>query len=597
MDKETIQLIFDAISKHTKRLNGLDASNKKQIESIKKLSASFEKKLERIADDILESIPKESKEETPEYTLLSRLLKADLDTLKKEHNLTVEKVKETLDIYVSDNITKVIKGYVDSIKTDLIGEKGKQGIQGLKGEKGDKGDVGPQGLMGPKGETGKDGKQGKDGKDGKDVSLKQVEKLIKDAIKDIPVGNQGSAVPSPPNGLSLIKVKEEINRAIANATFPNPFDQDLNSTDDVEFNSISGTDISSLDNDVHAHLLHAEVRNQTGSTIFKGQPLAVDSYIGGELVERVALADSAVSPANYLAGEDILNGVNGKAVSAGILDGLDTTGDAVNDFCADTSGWNVKDILYVDGAGKLTKVAPTTGYVQPIAMVIRSHATEGALHVLAADPRNVAVDESYGKVLTARGDNTAGYGEVVWKDIIGTPINQGGGANAPTWALFRTDMNAWQFGIGDEEYFMFHVPHDYAVGTDLNIHIHWGHNLVSPANNVSFHFHASSASRSGVPANDIFPAPSLYSTGDIAIDTLPQYSHIVTEIQLSAAGGAGGLLDTASIKPDTLIWVHMDRESAVGTDASATGIFVFTVDLHYQADCIGTKNKDPNYYV
>ena len=64
-----------------------------------------------------------------------------------------------------------------------------------------------------------------------------------------------------------------------------------------------------------------------------------------------------------------------------------------------------------------------------------------------------------------------------------------------------------------------------------------------------------------------------------------------------------GKLDTSVISVDGIIHVHITRNDAGGTNPVITGsspadvIFVHTVDIHYQANLIGTKNKDPNFYV
>lgn len=51
----------------------------------------------------------------------------------------------------------------ESIKPQLVGEKGEPGKDGTKG---DKGDIGPQGIQGPKGDKGDTGLPGKDGAKG-----------------------------------------------------------------------------------------------------------------------------------------------------------------------------------------------------------------------------------------------------------------------------------------------------------------------------------------------------------------------------------------------------------------------------------------------
>ncbi len=364
--------------------------------------------------------------------------------------------------------------------------------------------------------------------------------------------------------------------------------------------------ITDLNNDIHANLLHAEVRNQTGSTLYKGQAVAVQSYIGGELVERVELANNTTIPANYIIEEDIPNGTNGSAILAGILDGIDTTGDAVNNFCADTAGWNVKDILYVNGAGKLTKVPPTTGYVQPIAMVLRAHATEGALHILAADPRNVSTGSTYGEVLTARGD-TSGYGELVWKDITGIYLPDSGVA-LPSVAAFKTvggfNIDERTYAVNDASAWKFHIPHDWAEGTDMYIHVHWGHNGTAITGSCTWGFSATFAPRtvaSGGGDAFIYDCSNSITTGSLIIDNFPRYSHVVEEVQLTdtlSGTPSSTLIDTGAITVDGVLIVHIQLTAPAPTITGSTTAntpFLFFVDLHYQANLIGTKSRTPDF--
>jgi len=364
--------------------------------------------------------------------------------------------------------------------------------------------------------------------------------------------------------------------------------------------TLTNKTLTDISNDIHANLLHTQVRNQTGATLYKGQAVSVDSYIGGELIERVALANNTTAPANYLIGEDIPNGVNGVAMTAGILDGIDTTGDAVNNFCADTSGWAVKDILYVNGAGKLTKVLPTTGYVQPIAMVLRAHATEGALHVLAADPRNASTGATYGQTLTAEG-NTAAYGTRVWKDITGIYLPDSG-ASLPAVATFKTvggfDIDERTYALNDASDWKFHMPHDWAVGTDLQIHVHWGHNGTAILGTMTWSISAIAAPRtvaSGGGDAFVDEMSNTITTASLSIANYPQYSHVVEEIPLSGVSSAT-LLDTSLLTVDGVIIVHIEPTVLPTITGTVTTPFLFFVDIHYQADIVGTKNKDPNFY-
>jgi hypothetical protein len=372
--------------------------------------------------------------------------------------------------------------------------------------------------------------------------------------------------------------------------------------DTTSTQSLTNKTLTDLTNDVHAHRLHAEVRNQTGGTLYKGQPVSADSYIGGELVERVIATNNTAGPANYILGADIANGVNGMAMSAGILDAIDTTSGTSN-FKADAGAWSVKDILYPNSAGKLTNVEPTTGYIQPIAMVLRAHATEGALHVLAADPRNVALSTDYGKVLTSRGDNTAGYGELVWKDLVGIYSPDSGGA-LPTNALFiGSDIDERSYGAGDASDWVFHMPHDYAIGTDIYIHVHWGHNGTAISGTMVWTLEVTHASRLAAVPFGVFSTPistTINNSGTVNFTNYPRYCHAVEETQLSAGTPSGSQLDTDDLAPDDIIKVHLEATTIPSITGSPSGgvdkPYLFQVDIHYQANMVGTKNKDPDFY-
>ena len=154
--------------------------------------------------------------------------------------------------------------------------------------------------------------------------------------------------------------------------------------------TLTNKTMESLTNTLQANGIISGILNKTGVGLVKGQPLAIVSLETGEDYERVALADQATSIAMYLAAEDIANDAYGRAIHTGVLYDLNTLGTAVTDICADISGWDEGILLYVDGAGKLTKVAPIGGWLQPIAYVLRAHATLGVLKVFFDSPKQAA---------------------------------------------------------------------------------------------------------------------------------------------------------------------------------------------------------------
>lgn len=183
-----------------------------------------------------------------------------------------------------------------------------------------------------------------------------------------------------------------------------------------------------------------------------------------------------------------------------------------------------------------------------------------------------------------------------WIDLIGDVTPKSSGANSAGWDTFRGSLKSWSHPastIGDLQY---HVPHEYAVGTDIFLHLHWGHQGTNITGSLIVDFDVSVVNRGTA---QVVPAPitRTMTVSGLNITNSPQYCHRVDEIQLSNAGGTGGLLDTSAIAVDSLIIVHY----TINTIPSITGgtknvPFLFTADIHMQSNNIGTKNKDPNFY-
>jgi hypothetical protein len=184
-----------------------------------------------------------------------------------------------------------------------------------------------------------------------------------------------------------------------------------------------------------------------------------------------------------------------------------------------------------------------------------------------------------------------------WKDLIGDVSPKFSGVGAPVRAAFRGGSVAnWFYAANDLLDLIFHVPHDYLPGSDLFIHLHWGHNGTAISGSLGVDFHTTYA-KGHNQANfgaEITAALSV-STPDIA--TVPQYRHRVDEIQLSAASPTAGQLDTDDIEVDGLILITA-VVTAIPTITGGTTNkpAFFTADIHYQSTGVGTKNRAPNFY-
>lgn len=128
---------------------------------------------------------------------------------------------------------------------------------------------------------------------------------------------------------------------------------------------------------------YLSVRKGSVGTITAGTPVYLDAYnpSGFSEVEIADQSNAALMPAIGVAFESITNGAGARVLMQGIFNGLDT------------SAYSVKDRLYVAaavGAGLpwLTATKPTSGKVQAVATVVRSHPSLGAIVVHGASRSN-----------------------------------------------------------------------------------------------------------------------------------------------------------------------------------------------------------------
>ena len=178
-----------------------------------------------------------------------------------------------------------------------------------------------------------------------------------------------------------------------------------------------------------------------------------------------------------------------------------------------------------------------------------------------------------------------------WCDLIG-PLNaKSTGATAAPLNVFRNNILAYQMDTtGRQFYVVYHIPHDYAPGSDMYLHVHWAHNSASVTTGaVTWAYEATYAKGFDQAA---FPA-SVSGTITQNASTV-QYQHMVAEGQFSTAGGSASLLNTTNIEVDGLILLTLNMSA--NTMSASTDPFVFTADIHYQSTGITTKNKAPNFY-
>jgi hypothetical protein len=151
------------------------------------------------------------------------------------------------------------------------------------------------------------------------------------------------------------------------------------STGNIFLTTIGNTSGTTIAGDATQVVLPA--RKDSAGTINKGQVVYVVSYNSGQNVAGVELADSdsgSTMPAIGIASDSITNSATGNVTLSGRVAGFNT------------SSFSVGDELYVSGtAGELTATKPTgTALIQKVAIVLRSHASQGAVWVVGAGRSN-----------------------------------------------------------------------------------------------------------------------------------------------------------------------------------------------------------------
>lgn len=173
-----------------------------------------------------------------------------------------------------------------------------------------------------------------------------------------------------------------------------------------------------------------------------------------------------------------------------------------------------------------------------------------------------------------------------WRDNIVQLDVQVGNVDAPVLNIFRDGIHAYAFFAGElsEAFANFHIDHDYALGTALYPHIHWAVNTTATGT-VRWGIEYTVAKGHGQgafgPTTTVYVEQSSDGT---------QYKHYVAEVS------DGNAIPGTGIEPDTLILCRFFRDGAHANDTLDADVFVFCVDLHYQADKATTPNKAPDFF-
>lgn len=182
-----------------------------------------------------------------------------------------------------------------------------------------------------------------------------------------------------------------------------------------------------------------------------------------------------------------------------------------------------------------------------------------------------------------------------WHDLIGHLYNVSTDLNAAEYTSYRGGIRAFQFDETDEAFVNFHMPHDYLLGSDIFMHVHWSHNSSTiTGGTVTWGFEVMYAKGFDQAAFNIPVITTVAQTGS----TIP-YRHMIAETPSSVAGGSAGvLLDSNLLEVDGIfqVRVFLDSNDLETSDASTPKPFAHFVDVHYQSTGLPTINKAPDFW-
>lgn len=191
--------------------------------------------------------------------------------------------------------------------------------------------------------------------------------------------------------------------------------------------------------------------------------------------------------------------------------------------------------------------------------------------------------------------DSLGTPSFAWHDLLGElSIDPVFSPSNAVYQQFIGGIKAFQFTEGSDAYVRFHIPHDYLMGSDLFIHVHWMHNSTFvTGGSVTWVMESTYAKGHNLGA---FTETKLISVVQAASPI--QFQHLVAETSLSITGGSSVQLDSSLIEPDGIVLcrLYLDSNDITVSEGVKPDPFALFTDIHYQSTNIGTKQRIPDFW-
>lgn len=206
------------------------------------------------------------------------------------------------------------------------------------------------------------------------------------------------------------------------------------------------------------------------------------------------------------------------------------------------------------------------------------------------DGVDMQVPKTKGKGIKVDSLGTPTFG---WHDLHGFHQIDANSLVKPTMESFRGNITEFQFAESAEWMVRFHLPHDYVMGSDIFLHVHWCQDSATlTGGSVTWGMEITYAK-----GHDQAPYPVTKTVTVLQNADLVPYQHMIAEGAASISGGSASQLDSGDLEVDGMLICRFYLDSNDMLDSVLKpNPFVHMIDIHYQSTGLPTKQKAPDFW-